>query len=111
MTEEPPAQPPRDWLATALAHQKEVSALVTTLTEAITGALVKMKETQNRHERRLAYLVASLLALIIVAGTALVLWGRLDPAAFGFLVGPIVGGLITYLIESLAPVPSFLDIG
>ena len=103
--------PAKNLLDTALEHPKEVSELVNGIASAIVDSLVKLNETKNRHERRLAYLIAGLLALIIIAGAALTWSGRLDPAAFGFLVGPIVGGLLTYLIESLSPAPSLLDIG
>ena len=49
-------------------------------------------------------------AATIAAGALLTAMGVLDPTAFAFLVGPIIGGLITYLVESLAPTGG-IDIG
>src|SRR6266542_4050339 len=94
----PPAKKePDNLVATALAHPDDVAKLVRGIADAVADSLTKLYETQNRHERRLAYVVAYLLTLIIAAGAILTGLRILDPVSFAFLVGPIVGGLITYL--------------
>lgn len=107
---EAPKKPQENFLATALSKPDETSRLIKSLADAVVDSLVKLNEVRNRHERRLAYLVASLLALIIVSGAYLTATASLDPVGFAFLVGPIIGGLITYLVESLSPQSSVFDI-
>ncbi len=107
----PDSEPPRkpdNLLSTALGHPEEVSKLIKEIAGAVADSLVRLNETRNRHERRLAYLVGALLALIVSIGGALTVTGHLDAAAFAFLAGPIVGGLITFLVDSLSPPSNWL---
>ncbi len=97
------AATPAPFLANILAHPEEVVRLVKGVGEALADSFVKVQDADNRHVRKLAYLIAGVLALIIVSAAVLTATGKLDAVSFGFLAGTIVGGLITYLMQSLTP--------
>ena len=95
-------------MAAALANPENAAKLVRGVADAVVDAFMKYEREERSHERRLAFLVGMLLGLIIVAGAVLTATHTLDPTAFAFMVGPIIGALITYLVESLPPDrPSF----
>lgn len=87
-------------LATALDQPEKAKELAKGLMEAISEPFLENKELRRQHERFLALIVGVLLGLIIASGAFLAYTRTLDTTAFGFLIGPIIGGLVTYLISS-----------
>ena len=90
-------------LLAGLQNPENATKLVKGVADAVADAFLRYETAERSHERRLAYLVGSLLALIVASGAILTALRVLDPTAFAFMVGPIIGGLITYLVESLPP--------
>src|SRR5712691_5224468 len=70
MAEDPPSKPGAFW-SDVMANPEKAAVLAQKIADVVVGSIVKLNEAENRHQRKLAYLVGYLLSLIIAAGAVL----------------------------------------
>lgn len=73
--------------------------LLTTWTEQS----IKSQEATASHQVRMAWVVVSVVGLVVVVAAALTYLGKLDGSALTFLLGLVVGYVLTFVRESLNP--------
>lgn len=80
-------------------NEPALSKLITTVVQTWT----KARESKARFSVRMGILVAVLVSLIVVTAAILTYLDKIDGAALTFLLGLIVGYMLTFVREAIQP--------
>ncbi len=76
---------------------------VSSLIEIITTKLLSSKEVDTKHSLKMAYVAVFLVSFIIVVTGLLTYLDKIDGSTFTFLMGLIVGYVLTFVREAIFP--------
>lgn len=75
---------------------------VVKLISTITEKHIQVKETEARFSVRMAWLAVAIVALIVIVSGLLTYLGKIDGSTLTFLLGLIVGYVLTFVRDSIA---------
>lgn len=78
-----------------------VLRIITTTAER----MLKSKEAEVRFRLRMAWVAVIVVTLIVVTAGILTYTGKVDGSTFGFLLGLIVGYVLTFIRDAIQPPP------
>jgi len=64
---------------------------------------LKAREAEGRFKMRMAWIVAGLVALIVGVAATLTYFAKMDGSTFGFLLGLVVGYVLTFIRDAIYP--------
>ncbi len=76
---------------------------VITLINTLAERSLKAREAEGRFKIRMAWMVAGLVAVIVGAASVLTYVGKMDGSTFGFLLGLVVGYVLTFIRDAIYP--------
>jgi len=87
-------------------HEKPISNLIdkiNTTIENVSNQFLKHKKSDIRFSLRMALALTFIISLIVAVTSILTFYEKLDGAALTFLLGLIVGYMLTFIRESIYP--------
>jgi len=74
---------------------------LTKLISEITEKWIKIKENESRFSIRMSIIAVIVVAMIIIVAAILTFFNKIDGATFTFLLGIIVGYMLTFIKEAI----------
>lgn len=95
----PPAPTIIDIISIIVDKVDPICKIVTTMAER----MLKSKETEARFRTRMAWVAVVIVTLIVGTAGILTYVGKVDGSTFGFLLGLIVGYVLTFIRDAIRP--------
>ena len=106
MVEKKKNSPQKHILEILAENEKPLSNLIDSVNKTIENVstqFLRHKKSDIKFSLRMAFILTFIISLIVIVTSILTFYGKLDGAALTFLLGLIVGYMLTFIREAIYP--------